>query len=78
MKFIYSWNTKCQKNIEARRSRNSSVAIEDNTLHTPQMPSRKPVSPTVVIAPRSPLEFEGDSDYEGKLFSYVCLDFYTL
>ncbi|KAG2194612.1 hypothetical protein INT46_009598 [Mucor plumbeus] len=49
---------------EARRSRNSSVAIEDNTLHTPQMPSRKPVSPTVVIAPRSPLEFEGDSDYE--------------
>lgn len=41
------------------------------------MPSRKPVSPTVVIAPRSPLEFEGDSDYEGKLSCYECLALYT-
>lgn len=66
------------KNIEARRSRNSSVAVEDNALHAPQMPSRKPVSPTVVIAPRSPLEFEGDSDYEGKVSCRVCFALYAL
>ncbi|KAK4512065.1 uncharacterized protein ATC70_013308 [Mucor velutinosus] len=53
-----------EEQIEARRSRHSSVAVEDTTLHAPQMPTRKPVNPTVVIAPRSPLEFEGDSDYE--------------
>ncbi|KAG1108138.1 hypothetical protein G6F42_016103 [Rhizopus arrhizus] len=53
-----------EEQIEARRSRNSSAAVEGNTLHAPQMPARKSVSPTVVIAPRSPLEFEGDSDYE--------------
>lgn len=52
--------------VEARRSRQSSAAVEDTTLHAPQMPTRKPVNPTVVIAPRSPLEFEGDSDYEGS------------
>lgn len=27
-------------------------------------PVKKPATPTVVIAPKSPLEFEGDSDYE--------------
>ncbi|KAF1801153.1 hypothetical protein FB192DRAFT_1384338 [Mucor lusitanicus] len=53
-----------EEQIEARRSRQSSAAVEDTTLHAPQMPTRKPVNPTVVIAPRSPLEFEGDSDYE--------------
>lgn len=29
-------------------------------------PTKKGVTPTVVIAPRSPLEFDGDSDYEGR------------
>ncbi|GAN09416.1 hypothetical protein MAM1_0266c08943 [Mucor ambiguus] len=53
-----------EEQIEARRLRHSSAAVEDTTLHAPQMPTRKPVNPTVVIAPRSPLEFEGDSDYE--------------
>lgn len=49
--------------VEARRSRHS----EDNTQRQPpQMPPRKSVNPTVVIAPRSPLEFAGDSDYEGN------------
>lgn len=28
-------------------------------------PPKKAVTPTVVISPRSPLEFDGDSDYEG-------------
>ncbi|KAI7888435.1 uncharacterized protein EV154DRAFT_517907 [Mucor mucedo] len=34
-----------------------------NESSTP--PVKKGVTPTVVIAPRSPLEFDGDSDYEG-------------
>ncbi|KAL9546267.1 hypothetical protein MBANPS3_006740 [Mucor bainieri] len=53
-----------EEQMEARRSRHSSAAVEDTTLHAPQMPTRKAINPTVVIAPRSPLEFEGDSDYE--------------
>ncbi|RCI02940.1 ubiquitin-binding protein cue5 [Rhizopus stolonifer] len=46
---------------EARRSRQTSA---QDDLQAPPMPARKPVSPTVVIAPRSPLEMD-DSDYEG-------------
>ncbi|CEP11157.1 hypothetical protein [Parasitella parasitica] len=48
-----------EEQIEARRSRNSS-ALENSTPQAPPMPARK----TVVIAPKSPLELEGDSDYE--------------
>lgn len=50
--------------IEARRSRHTSATEDSLQQRTvpPQMPPRK----NVVIAPRSPLEFEGDSDYEGK------------
>lgn len=50
-----------EEQLESRRSRVSSSNNNDDTFQTPQMPPRKPV----VIAPRSPLEFEGDSDYEG-------------
>ncbi|KAI8639525.1 hypothetical protein BD408DRAFT_421276 [Parasitella parasitica] len=48
-----------EEQIEARRPRNSSP-LENNVSHAPPMPARK----TVIIAPKSPLEFEGDSDYE--------------
>ncbi|KAI8364824.1 hypothetical protein EDC96DRAFT_443965 [Choanephora cucurbitarum] len=48
-----------QQQMRERRSRQSSA---NNDLTTPVY-NKKPASPTVVIAPRSPLEL-GDSDYE--------------
>lgn len=58
--------------IEARRSRQTSSNNDHlQQERTPQMPPRKAAPPTVVIAPRSPLEFDGDSDYEGKYQSCI-------
>ncbi|KAI7902209.1 uncharacterized protein BX663DRAFT_85547 [Cokeromyces recurvatus] len=51
-----------EESREARRL--SSNMTVNTTLQPPQMPPRKSVSPTVVISTRSPLEYEGDSDYE--------------
>ncbi|KAI8079185.1 hypothetical protein BDF21DRAFT_419616 [Thamnidium elegans] len=40
------------------------LANESSTTTAATSPMKKAVTPTVVIAPKSPLEFEGDSDYE--------------
>lgn len=50
--------------IEARRRRRQQTSVETSEPQPPQMPPRKQGGPTVVIAPKSPLEL-GDSDYEG-------------
>lgn len=49
-------------NVEAIRRRQTS---ERNEPQPPQMPVRKQGGPTVVIAPKSPLELD-EYDYEGN------------
>ncbi|KAI8877020.1 hypothetical protein K501DRAFT_288616 [Backusella circina FSU 941] len=49
----------------AQEERRETRQTEQQQQPPPQMPARRSVTkPTVVIAPRSPLEMEGDSDYE--------------
>ncbi|KAG1054444.1 hypothetical protein G6F43_003538 [Rhizopus delemar] len=52
-----------EEKLEARRRRRQQTSVETSEPQPPQMPPRKQGGPTVVIAPKSPLEL-GDSDYE--------------
>lgn len=52
-------------NAQLKADEDFARQLANESSATTTSPMKKSVTPTVVIAPRSPLEFEGDSDYEG-------------
>lgn len=57
-------------NAQLKADEDFARQLANESSATTTSPMKKSATPTVVIAPRSPLEFDGDSDYEG-----MCLEF---